>query len=209
VNESATKSDRRATDERRRTSRRTADGGRTPRRAGRDRRSKGHDVHRRRCSRPARARSPEPSFRRLPGTVQARKIHAQQCPARRGSAAERRGTGDLRGDRAALGRPARPRAHRRERPRVERELADVTERFVEHADAFLDRLRRSGGLPSDVLPARRPAQRKCTNGPPGSRRGAHRCHIPTSCYLALPCCFRRAPTAPALSCEARSSQGSG
>lgn len=41
----------------------------------------------------------------------------------------------------------------RERPVVEREFAAVTERFVDHANAFLERLKRSGELPADVLPA--------------------------------------------------------
>ncbi len=42
----------------------------------------------------------------------------------------------------------------RERPIVEREFAAVTERFVDHANAFLDRLRTSGQLPVDSVPAR-------------------------------------------------------
>lgn len=46
----------------------------------------------------------------------------------------------------------------RERPLVEREFAAVTERFVEHANAFLERLKASGGLPADVLPARLAAE---------------------------------------------------
>ena len=41
-----------------------------------------------------------------------------------------------------------------ERPIVEREFAVVTERFVDHANAFLDRLRTSGQLPADSVPAR-------------------------------------------------------
>jgi hypothetical protein len=42
----------------------------------------------------------------------------------------------------------------RERPLVEREFVAVTERFVEHANAFLERLKASGELPADVVPAR-------------------------------------------------------
>lgn len=40
-----------------------------------------------------------------------------------------------------------------ERPIAEREFAAVTERFVAHANAFLERLRASGELPSDALAA--------------------------------------------------------
>lgn len=46
----------------------------------------------------------------------------------------------------------------RERPVVEREFAAVTERFVEHANDFLERLQASGALPADVLPARLAAE---------------------------------------------------
>lgn len=46
----------------------------------------------------------------------------------------------------------------RERPIVEREFAAVTERFVEHANAFLERLRTSGQLPGDALPAKLAAE---------------------------------------------------
>lgn len=42
----------------------------------------------------------------------------------------------------------------RERPLVEHQFAGVTERFVDHANAFLERLRTSGQLPADVVPAR-------------------------------------------------------
>ncbi len=41
-----------------------------------------------------------------------------------------------------------------QRPHVEREFAAVTERFAEHANAFLDRLRTSGQVPADALPTR-------------------------------------------------------
>jgi polyhydroxyalkanoate synthesis regulator phasin len=40
-----------------------------------------------------------------------------------------------------------------ERPIAEREFAAVTERFVSHANAFLERLRASGELPTEALPA--------------------------------------------------------
>lgn len=41
-----------------------------------------------------------------------------------------------------------------QRPIAEREFAAVTERFVGHANAFLDRLATAGQLPSDALPAK-------------------------------------------------------
>ena len=46
----------------------------------------------------------------------------------------------------------------RERPIVEREFAAVTERFVDHANAFLDRLRTGEQLPADAVPARLAAE---------------------------------------------------
>ncbi len=42
----------------------------------------------------------------------------------------------------------------RERPVAEREFAAVTERFVIHANAFLDRLADSGQLPADLMPVK-------------------------------------------------------